>query len=176
MHGKGGRAVNSKKIKIAILCGMLGCVLLGTGDWLMLYGEPTATGTLSWLTVGAAQIPDWRNALSMAVAFPATVLYGIGLFGIGAFLLEEKHRKTWWTMTAFGLTPWLCLHLLYVGILYLFAWLNGSLWSAAAQPAAEAFFAHFSWVILLCYPLMLPPYFYWAWQVFKGKSVCGWRW
>lgn len=84
-----------KKIKIALLCGMLGCVLMGTGDWLMLYGDPTATGAAFWLTEGAAQIPAWRNALSMAAAFPAVVFYGIGLFGIGDLLLGEKQRKIW---------------------------------------------------------------------------------
>ena len=163
--------MNSKKIKITLLCGMLGCVLMGTGDWLMLYGDPTATGAAYWLTEGAAQIPAWRNALSMALAFPAVVFYGAGLFGIGSFLDGEKRRKAWFTMTAFGLTPWLCVHLFVAGALYLFAWLRGSAWAAAAMPAAEAFRNHFSWIVFLSYPFMLPPYFYWAWQIFKGRSV-----
>ena len=74
--------MNSKKIKIALLCGMLGCVLMGTGDWLMLYGDPTVTGSSYWLTEGAAQIPAWRNALSMALVNPITfylILKGISL-------------------------------------------------------------------------------------------------
>ena len=160
-----------KKIKIALLCGMLGCVLMGTGDWLMLYGDPTATGAAFWLTEGAAQIPAWRNALSMAAAFPAVVFYGIGLFGIGDLLLGEKQRKIWFIMTAFGLTPWLCIHLFVVGALYLFAWLRGSAWAMAAQPCAEAFRSQFGWVVFISYPFMLPPYFYWGWQLFKKKSV-----
>lgn len=163
--------MNTKKIKIALLCGMLGCVLMCTGDWLMLYGDPTATGTAYWLTEGAAQIPAWRNALSMAVAFPSVVFYGIGLFGIGVFLKEQKQRKTWFTITAFGLTPWLCVHLFVAGALYLFAWLRGSAWVDAAMPVAEAFRSQFAWIVFLSYPFMLPPYFYWAWQLFKGRSV-----
>ena len=39
------------------------------------------------------------------------------------------------------------------------------------MPAAEAFRSQFAWIVFLSYPLMLPPYFYWAWQLFKGKSV-----
>ena len=163
--------MNNKRIKIALLCGMFGCVLMGTGDWLMLYGDPTATGAAYWLTEGAAQIPAWRNALSMAVAFPAVVFYGIGLFAIGAFLQGEKQQKTWFLMTAFGLTPWLCVHLFVAGALYLFAWLRSSAWAAAAMPAAEAFRSQFGWVVFVSYPFMLPPYFYWAWELFKGKSV-----
>ena len=80
-------------------------------------------------------------------------------------------EKTWFTMTVFGLTPWLCVHLFVAGALYLFAWLRGSAWAAAAMPAAEAFRNHFSWIVFLSYPFMLPPYFYWAWQIFKGRSV-----
>lgn len=163
--------MNSKKLKIVLICGMLGCVLMASGDWLMLYGDPTATGAAYWLTEGAAQIPPWRNALSMALSFPATVFYGIGLFGIGAFLQGDKCRKTWSTMTAFGLTPWLCIHLFVAGALYLFAWLRGGAWAEAAMSAAEAFRGQFGWVVFLSYPLMLPPYFYWTWQLFKGKSV-----
>ena len=163
--------MNSKKIKIALLCGMLGCVLMGTGDWLMLYGDPTVTGPSYWLTEGTAQIPAWRNALSMVVAFPATVFYSIGLFGIGAFLLEAKCRKTWFIMNAFGLTPWLCGQIFVAGALVLFAWLRNSPWAAAAMPAALAFRDQFGWVVYLSYPLILPPYFYWAWQLFKGKSM-----
>ena len=163
--------MNSRKIKIALVCGMLGCLLMGTGDWLMLYGDPTATGNAYWLTEGAARIPAWRNALSMAVAFPAVVFYGIGLFAIEAFLHEEKRRRTWFAMTAFGLTPWLCVHLFVAGALYLFAWLRGSAWMEAAMPAAEAFRGQFGWIVYISYPFMLPPYFYWAWQLFKGKSA-----
>ena len=163
--------MNSKKIKIALFCGMLGCVLMGTGDWLMLYGDPAVTGASYWLTEGAAQIPAWRNALSMALGFPATVFYGIGLFGIGAFLQGEKRRKTWFITNAFGLTPWLCIHIFVAGALFLFAWLRNSAWAVAAMPVAEAFRAQFGWVVYLSYPLMLPPYFYWAWQLFQGNSV-----
>lgn len=57
------------------------------------------------------------------------------------------------------------------GTLYLFAWLRGSAWAAAAMPTAEAFRIQFGWVVFISYPFMLPPYFYWAWQLFKGNSV-----
>lgn len=163
--------MNSNKIRIALISGMMGCILMGTGDWLMLYGDPTTTGTAYWLTEGAAQIPAWRNALSMAVAFPAVVFYGIALFGIGNLLHSEKCRKTWLAMTAFGLTPWLCVHLFVAGTLYLFAWLRSSDWAAAAMPAAEAFRSQFGWVVFISYPFMLPPYFYWGFQLFMGESV-----
>ena len=62
--------------KTALLCGMLGCICYGSGDWLMLYGDPAHAGALFWLTKGAAQIPQWRYDLAMALAFPGIILYG----------------------------------------------------------------------------------------------------
>lgn len=40
------------KITIALICGMLGCLCFGGGDWLMVYGDTTHDGNLYWLTQG----------------------------------------------------------------------------------------------------------------------------
>ena len=45
-----------KHMKAALLCGILGCLCYGGGDWLMMFGNPTYQGTLSWLTEGVAAI------------------------------------------------------------------------------------------------------------------------
>lgn len=133
------------KITAALLCGMLGCVCFGTGDWLMIYGDTAHEGTLSWLTKGVTQIASWRNDLAMALAFPGIILYGIALFAIAAFLRNEKQRRLYHYLTVFSLTPWLCLHLFYIMILYAFAWMSGNGYEAAALPVSEALFAHLVW-------------------------------
>lgn len=155
----------------ALVCGMLGCVCVGAGDWLMIYGDTASSGTLYWLTEGVVHIPAWRNALSMALAFPGILLYGIALFAVQWQIKTEPQRRRYHYLTAFGLIPWLCLHLFYVMILYLFAWLRGNTYSAAALPAAEALFRQFWWLAPVSEALMLPPYLYWAWQVARGRSV-----
>ena len=66
-----------EKRKLALLCGLLGCLCYGGGDWLMMYGDPAHAGKLIWLTNGTAQIPMWRYDLAMALAFPGIILYGI---------------------------------------------------------------------------------------------------
>ena len=38
-----------KPMKALLFCGMLGCLCYGGGDWLMLYGDPSYAGSLSWL-------------------------------------------------------------------------------------------------------------------------------
>lgn len=157
----------------ALLCGMAGCVCMGAGDWLMLYGDTAYAGNLSWLTAGAAQIAPWRNSLAMLLAFPGILLYGIALFAVGDFLKGKKEQKVYHYLTAFGLTPWLALHLFYVMILYVFAWLGNNGYGVAALAAAEALFAHLSWVVIVSEAMMLPPYLYWFYLLIRKKSVFG---
>lgn len=156
---------------LALLCGMLGCVFMGSGDWLMMYGSTTYHGDIYWLTEGVAQIPAWRNSLAMLVAFPAILLYGIALFATVRFVKQEKHKKIYHYLTAFGLTPWLCLHLFYVMILYVFSWLNSNGYEAAALSAAGALFSQLSWVVALSEAFMLPPFLYWFYLQVSDKTV-----
>lgn len=160
-----------RKMIAALRCGLLGCVCFGGGDWLMIYGDTTCVGTLSWLTSGTARIAPWRNNLAMLLAFPGIIFYGIALFALAVFLKEEKQRKTYRCLTAFGLTPWLCLHLFYIMILYGFAWMTGNGWEEAALPVSEALAAHLFWLVIVSEALMLPPYLYWFWTVARGSSV-----
>jgi len=90
----------------------------------MMYGNPTYHGTLSWLTEGVAAMPQWRFNLAMALAFPGIILYGIALFAVQGFITGERQRRVYHYLNAFGLTPWIALHLFYIMILTLFAWLN----------------------------------------------------
>lgn len=160
-----------RETKLALLCGLLGCLCFGAGDWLMLYGDTAYRGSLSWLTLGAAGIAPWRNSLAMALAFPGMILYGIALFAIAAYLKEERQRKVYRCLTAFSLTPWLALHLFYIMILYAFAWMSGNGYEAAALPVSEALFRHLFWLIIVSEALMLPPYLYWLWTLARGMSV-----
>ena len=42
--------MNNKTKNIpALICGVLGCLCYGGGDWLMMYGDPAHTGKLAWL-------------------------------------------------------------------------------------------------------------------------------
>lgn len=162
---------DQKGMLMALLCGIVGCVCFGTGDWLMIYGDTAYGGTLSWLTQGAARIAPWRNALAMALAFPGIVFYGIALFAAAGFLRKERHQKIYRCLTAFGLTPWLCLHLFYIMILYGFAWMSGNGYEAAALPVAEAMAAHLMWIVPVSEIMMLPPYLCWFCLLARGKSV-----
>lgn len=163
--------VNKKRtLIISFIFGMLGCICFGSGDWLMIYGETAHAGSIFWLTDGAAAIAPWRNTLAMALAFPGIIFYGIGLFAAGKFITDQKSARIYRTLNIFGLTPWLCLHLFYIMILFLYSWLMNSEYSAAALPACEALFSHLSWIITLSEVFMLPPFIYWFIIQIRGKT------
>ena len=160
-----------KNPKAALLCGILGCLCYGSGDWLMMYGDPTYHGALSWLTEGVAAIPQWRFNLAMALAFPGIILYGITLFAVEMYIREEKHRRVYHWLNAFGLTPWIALHLFYVMILTLFAWMHGNGYAAEALPVCEGLFRQLSWLVPVSEGVMLPVFLYWFWLQLRGKTV-----
>ncbi len=163
--------IQKKQLSLAMLCGILGCFCYGGGDWLMMYGDSAHTGSLIWLTQGTAQIAAWRNGLAMALAFPGIVFYGIALFYLGKFIKEKKEQKIYHYLNAFGLTPWLCLHLFYIMILYAYAWMNGNGYQDMALPVCEALFTHLSWMIYVSEAFMLPVFLYWFYVVAFGRTV-----
>lgn len=164
-----------RAITAALICGLLGCLCMGGGDWLMIYGDTAYAGTVPWLTSGVAQIAPWRNNLAMALAFPAVILYGVALFSIEGLIAEYSRRRIYHYLTVFSLTPWLCLHLFYIMILYGFAWMSGSGYSPAALSVSETLYSHFVWLVPVSEALMLPPYLYWGWLLWKkGTALPQW--
>ena len=163
--------MKTDRIRIALICGMLGCLCYGGGDWLMLYGNPAHHGTLSWLTEGVAAMPPWRFNLAMALAFPGIILYGIALFAVQGFITEEKQRKIYHFLNAFGLTPWIALHLFYIMILSLFAWLNRNGFAGDATAICEGLYAPLAWLVPVSEAVMLPVFVWWFWLQINGRTV-----
>lgn len=162
---------NKKKLTLAMLCGMLGCLCFGGGDWLMICGDPAHSGKLSWLTAGTAAIPQWRYDLAMALAFPGIILYGIGLFTVEGLITDKKGRRTYHWLNAFGLTPWIALHLFYVMILSLYSWLGSNGFGADAEGICEGLFGQLSWLVPLSEAFMLPVFVYWFWVQIRGRTA-----
>ena len=161
----------TKTIITSLVCGMLGCILMAIGDWLMVYGDVSHSGELYWLTEGVKSIPPEKNSLAMLTAFPAIILYAAALFGIEKLITAEKHRKIYHSITIASLTPWLCLHLFYVMILFSFAWLSNNGFENAANPLAEALYSQFSWIVIVSEIFMLPPYIYWFYLAVSKKTA-----
>ncbi len=163
--------MKSGRRKAALLCGLLGCLCFGGGDWLMLYADPAHEGALSWLTAGAAALPLWRYELALALAFPGILLCGIALFAVEACIHGGRERKVYHYLNAFGLTPWIALHLFYIMILLLFAQLNENGFAADALPVCEGLFSRLSWFVPASEALMLPVFLYCFYLQLSGKTA-----
>ena len=165
--------ISKGKMITALVCGMLGCLCFGGGDWLMIYGDASgAENVFAMLTEGVAQIEMWRQDLAMALAFPGIILYGIALFAVQNFITDEKHRRIYHYLNAFGLTPWIALHLFYIMILALFGQLfNNSYDFAEAQRICAELYNSLSWVVIVSEALMLPVFVYWFYLQITGKTV-----
>lgn len=168
---KGRCNMNKNSRKWFFICGLIGCLCFGGGDWLMLYGNPDSSSALSWLTEGVTHMPSWRLTLAMAVSFPGIFFYGIALFSMEQDITDERKKKVYHYLNAFGLTPWLCLHLFYIIILAFYAQLCQAGYAEEAGLACEAVFSQFSWVVLVSEAVMLPVFVYWFILQIRGWTV-----
>ena len=151
---------SAKKTNLMFIAGMIGTVLLAASDWLMIYGNTKFEGNLAWLTVGVANIEPWRNNLAMILAFPAIIFYAVGLYAIADFMRDDQDRKLYKFLTTIGMTPWLCLHLFYIMILYLFGYLQRNGHASLAFEVCEELFSHMGWIVIVSEVLMILPFVY----------------
>ena len=165
------KKINLEKIKSSLIYGIIGSLCYGLGDWLMIYGNPTHTSNLSFLTKGTANISQWRYSLSMTLAYPGIIFYGIALFSIEDFIYEEKNKKIFHYLNIFGLTPWISVHLFFIMILSLFSWMNKNGFSDQAIPVCEGLFSQLSWIIIISLIFMTPVFIYWFYLQIKGKTI-----
>jgi len=152
-----------RTMMLCLFCGLLGCVCMGAGDWLMIYGDPTYTGSVYWIAEGARSISQWRFDLAMILAFPGILLYGTALFAIQNYIPDAKERKIYHYLNAFGMTPWLMLHMFVVMIL--------CLWSFSGDlEAATELRNRLSWVVFAGEVIMLPVFVYFFFLQIRGKT------
>lgn len=141
-----------------------------SGDWLIMYGDTAYNGNVLWLTEGAADIPAWRNLLSMLVAFPAVILYGIAFFSIEKFIKNKNHVKIYRYLTAFGMTPWLLIHLYVAAVLHIFAVMRQGGYEGGFA-VSEALHGQFVTVFFIAEAIMVLPFLYWFYLRFSGKTI-----
>ncbi len=111
------------------------------------------------------------STLAMALAFPGIILYGIALFSVQDFITSDKAKKVYHYLNAFGLTPWIALHLFYVMILSLFAWMNANDYAGEAVAVCEGLYCQLVWMVPVSEILMLPVFLYWGCLQIAGKTV-----
>ena len=137
----------------------------------MIYGNPKYYGNLLWLTDGTANIPQWRYSLSMFLAFPGIIFYGIALFSLEDLIIKNKYKKIYHYLNIFGLTSWIALHLFFIMILSLFSWMNKNGYKEQAIPVCEGLFSQLSWFIIISEIMMIPVFIYWFYLQIQENTI-----
>ena len=99
------------------------------------------------------------------------ILYGTALFAVEGYIEEEKQRRVYHYLNAFGMTPWIALHLFYIMLLTLFAWMHRNGYAAEALPVCEGLYSRLSWLVPVSEGLMLPVFLYWFCLQIRGRTV-----
>ena len=122
------------------------------------------------LLLGNIVNTDARD-LALALAFPGIILYGIALFTVETYIRGDRERRVYHYLNAFGLTPWIALHLFYIMILVLFSWMNANGFAAEALTVCEGLFSRLSWLVPVSEALMVPVFLYWFFLQITGKTA-----
>lgn len=87
------------------------------------------------------------------------------------FIKDERDKKIYHYLNAFGLTPWLALHLFYIMILFLFQWLNNNGYAEPALEICGALYEQLSWVVPISEAFMLPVFVWWFVLQIRGRTI-----
>lgn len=136
----------------------------------MIYGDPSYQGAIAWLSEGTRQIPGWRYALAMGLAFPAIIFYGIAWFAIQELIPKGRWRSAVTILRFLACCPG-CVFTCFTSFLYGFSWMNTNGYATQALPVSEAVFFQFAWLVPVSEIMMLPPYFYWLFAAATGRSI-----
>ncbi len=166
--------MKNKKLRKSVLAlGIAGSILMGAGDFLMMWGNPTQLPGVSeyWATVGVAAIPAWRNLLSVLVALPALFCYAPALLEVASFYRDSRFERRYRRFTLLGLLVWLSNHLYVAMALYNFAWLYGGGHKDIAYQSAAALADQFAPLFGINVLLILFPFMYFAYSVARGRTA-----
>lgn len=158
-----------RTLKLNVLIGMIGALLLASGDWLMIFGDPATSSHYFWLSEGAKHIAPWRHTLALALGIPGVIFCAIALLTLEIALKAGKERLYWRYMTSYSLLPWLTVHTFIIVQIYTFGWMNQNGFTAAALPTAEAVTKQFSWMTTICFLLISIPFILWLVFGLKGR-------
>lgn len=144
-----------------LLPGILGALLLLTGDWLLGYVDPAplAAGS-SILRAGYARdYALWRPVAAMASGALGMLCYLPGLWGMALTIRDKRWRRRFcWAMAA-GLPGWMLIHYFFSQLIYQFAWgcQNGDPMALEAACAVNLAFRCpvGVWYVLMAVPFVL---------------------
>ena len=112
--------MSNKKL---IALGIIGALLVGLGDYLLGYVEPTVIENSSLLKIGyGADYNLYLPIVSMLVASVGMIFYVPMFLGISNTITSSKLKKAFLVTSACGFFGWLMIHYYVSSLVYQYAW------------------------------------------------------
>ncbi len=140
--------------------GILGALLMGSGDWLLGYADPAIVGNCPILRAGYAQgYALWRPAAAMVAGDVGALCYLGGLWGMSLTIRDKRLQKAFWITAAASLFGWLLIHYFFCQIIYQYAWLSQAGDPLAYDSAAAVYSAFYPtvgpWYLIMAIPFVI---------------------
>lgn len=156
-----------------ILLGIIGALLMGAGDWLLGYVDPTpvAGAPWDWLKTGYTEgFALWRPMVAMALGGLAILFYLPAMWSMSKIFREETcRRKNGWMMVA-GLFGWPMIHNFFGAVSCLYAWACARSGVTFAGEAVAALREAMAPGVMLWYVVMVVPFLVHIVDILRGKS------
>ncbi len=164
-------AKNVKKINIYF--GIIGALLLGIGDWLLGFTDPTPIDGAAWNALTAGYTKDYdllRPIIAMPLGFFGVLSYAPCMWEMGQIFKDEKTRKTQSIFMIAGMGGWALLHYLYSAVIFVFAWMCKNIGQSEALNTANALYKAVLPGMSLWLVFMLMPFVIHFADMARGKS------
>ena len=111
--------------KINIFFGIIGALLLGTGDWLLGFTDPAPVDGAAWNALVTGYTRNYsllRPVIAMPLGFFGVLSYAPCMWEMGQIFKDEKTRRIQSIFMIAGMGGWALLHYLYSAVIFVFAY------------------------------------------------------
>ncbi len=159
--------------KINIFFGIIGALLLGTGDWLLGLTDPAPVDGAAWNALVTGYTRNYsllRPVIAMPLGFFGVLSYAPCMWEMGQIFKDEKTRRIQSIFMIAGMGGWALLHYLYSAVIFVFAYSCRNIGQSEALNITNALYKAVMPGMSLWLVFMLIPFLLHFADIAKGKA------
>lgn len=149
--------------KINIFFGIIGALLLGTGDWLLGLTDPAPVDGAAWNALVTGYTRNYsllRPVIAMPLGFFGVLSYAPCMWEMGQIFKDEKTRRIQSIFMIAGMGGWALLHYLYSAVIFVFAYSCRNIGQSEALNITNALYKAVMpgmslWLVFMLIPFLL---------------------
>ena len=166
-----GRSEKMKKINICF--GIVGALLLGIGDWLLGFTDPSHIDGAVWNALVSGYTKNYsllRPVIAMPLGFFGVLSYAPCIWEMGQIFKDKKTRKIQSIFMTASMGGWALLHYLYSAAVFVFAYSCRYIGQSEAVNITNALYGAVMPGMSLWLVFMLIPFILHFVDIARGKS------